>query len=422
MQKLLKSKILEIAKMLGISEASIDLAHIAPLTTHTKLPDTSCTLIKADNLTALNYLLAQGNGNIGFCYIDPPYNTGNTFVYHDKRQGGSDSIWGRHHDWMAFMLPRLVATQMLLSETGVIAISIDDYEYAHLKILMDAIFGEQNYISTLVICRSKNGKGSRANVAVNHEYVVLYGKSEGAELRGIEDQDLDRYNKEDEHGKFSTDGLFRKKGDASKREDRPNMFYPLYYSQDGRVYTEKSDDSLREAWPIDSNGIERRWLWGPEKAAAESWKLYASANGVIYVKNYSSPNKRIKIRSLLDKQEYLNDRAAKEIKSIFGEKIFETPKPIQLIMDLIDCCSQPETIILDYFAGTGTTAHANFLVNKKTGANRRCILVEHEHLIKSAHSASTAGFQTTADIAEFRLNHIRNEDSHFNFSTLKLDD
>ncbi|NMX79884.1 site-specific DNA-methyltransferase [Pseudomonas sp. WS 5503] len=415
----LKSRIVEIAKNLGISDHQLPLELSNPPVAH--LAEEQCTLIKADNLTALSWLLDQNKRDIDFCYIDPPYNTGSTFVYHDKRQAKSASIWSKHHDWLAFMLPRLVATQLLLADDGVIAISIDDYEYPYLKILMDSVFGENNYIATLVVCRSKNGKGSKANVAVNHEYVLLYGKSEQSTLRGVEDQDLEKYNKEDEHGRFTIDGLFRKKGDASKREDRPNMFYPLYYSQDGKVYASKISEDLREAWPVDSKGAERRWLWGPEKAQSESWKLYASPKGVIYVKNYSAPNKRIKIRSILDKPEYLNDRASREVKSIFGERVFETPKPINLIMDLIDCCSSPEATVLDYFAGTGTTAHACHLLNKNKSANRKCILVEHNHFINKSHTANAAGFKTTADITEFRLNKLSEDDQSFNFSTQEIE-
>jgi adenine-specific DNA-methyltransferase len=109
-----------------------------------------------------------------FCYIDPPYNTGQQFVYPDLFSATEeDGLWGRHLGWMEFMLPRLVASHGLLMDTGIMAISIDDYEYANLKLLMDAIFGEDNYIATLVIMRSKNGKGSKPHVAVNHEYVCL---------------------------------------------------------------------------------------------------------------------------------------------------------------------------------------------------------------------------------------------------------
>lgn len=138
---------------------------------------------------------------------------------------------------MSFMLPRLTLAHGLLRDDGIIAISIDDYEYAHLKIMMDTIFEEENYIATLVVCRSKNGKGGRANVAVNHEYVLVYGKTPSALLHGIAESDSGKYDREDEHGRFTIDGLFRKKGDASLREDRPNLFI--------RFTTLKMDRSMR---------------------------------------------------------------------------------------------------------------------------------------------------------------------------------
>lgn len=330
-------------------------------------------------------------------------------------------MWGKHHDWLAFMLPRLVAVHMLLKSDGVIAISIDDYEYAHLKILMDAVFGCEKYIATLVICRSKNGKGSKQNVAVNHEYVLLYGKTERVAISGLAETESKIYEKKDEYGEFTIDGLFRKKGDASLKEDRPNMHYPLYYADDGQVFAENNRDNLSVVLPMDSKGVERRWLWGLEKAKAESWKLYASKNGVIYVKNYKSLDKKVKLRSILDSADYLTDKATTELKNVFGEKVFETPKPVSLIRDLIDCCSSPDATILDFFAGTGTTAEAVWELNKRDGTNRKVILVEQNHPIKDLHVAKKNGFTYTSDLAEFRLNAIKNRDQEFNFSVFPYD-
>lgn len=382
--------------------------------------DTECTLIKADNLLALSVLCLQEEVKVDFCYIDPPYNTGSSFVYDDKMRINRGGIWGRHHDWMAFMLPRLIRAHHLLCPDGVIAISIDDYEYAHLKILMDCIFEEKNYIATLVVCRSKNGKGGKANVAVNHEYVLIYGKSSGSLLHGIAERNTEKYDREDEHGKYAIDGLFRKKGDASLREDRPNMFYPLYCSVDGTVYTEKTDVHLREVWPVDSKGIERRWLWGKNKATSDAWKLYASKGGIVYVKNYTSDSKRIKIRSIFDKLGYLTDRATIEIKQIYGEKVFETPKPIELIKDLIECCSGMNAVVLDFFAGTGTTAEGVHELNKNTNASRKVILVEQPYPIDFGHTAKDKGFEKISDITEFRLKMIQRNNIKFQYSIFEL--
>jgi adenine-specific DNA-methyltransferase len=408
-----EKKVSSLAQMLGLGRVeSIPLS----LATLDGILNAECALVKADNLAALCALNRQDEFKIDFCYIDPPYNTGSTFVYDDKRRINRGGLWGRHEDWMTFMLPRLTLAHGLLRNDGIIAISIDDYEYAHLKILMDAVFDEENYIATLIVCRSKNGKGGKANVAVNHEYVLVYGKTSESLLHGIAESDTEKYDREDEHGQFTIDGLFRKKGDASLREDRPNLYYPLYYAQDGSVYADKINDHLHEVFPMDSKGVERRWLWGREKAKAESWKLYASKGGVIYVKNYNSDSKRIKIRSIFDKLGYLTDRATTEIKEIYGDKVFETPKPLELIKDLIECCCAKNAVILDFFAGTGTTAHAAYELNRTTNAYRKTILVEHPHPVSSTHMAGKNGFETTADITEFRLKKIRKDDPSFVYS------
>ena len=374
---------------------------------------------RIDNLELLRRMVAAG-GVVDFCYIDPPYNTGNEFVYHDSRRSKADGIWGVHYPWMQFMLPRLTYAQAVLAQGGLIAISIDDYAVSHLRILMDSVFGEDNYIGSLVVCRSKNGRGSKKNIATMHEYVVIYGRSGEASLIGLKEQDERQYEKTDSFGSFTLDGLFRKKGDASLREDRPNMFYPLYYGEDGRVFAERMSPALQEVWPRDSKGIDRRWLWGKEKAAEESWRLYASKSGVIYVKNYQHPDKRVKLRSILSKPEYLTDAATREVKQVFGEKLFDTPKPLTLIRDLIDTCAGPNATILDFFAGSGTTAHAVAAMNEEEGAGRSIILVEHEGEIPRSHAAAGAGFSSTADLTAFRLNWITKRYPSFSYSIIPV--
>jgi adenine-specific DNA-methyltransferase len=414
--KELNGRINAIASLMGISnvETVSDLHRPKGLD-----EEVDCVLFRGDNLDTLSCLLKDGVETIDFCYIDPPYNTGQDFIYKDKRSKLSDGLWGKHHDWLAFMLPRIVSAHALLKSSGVIAISIDDYEYSHLKILMDCVFGPESYIASLIVCRSKNGKGSKRNVAVNHEYVLLYGKTVDASFSGLAESEDKIYNKEDEFGQFTLDGLFRKKGDASLKEDRPSMYYPLYYSVDGTVFTEKLHKDLSEVYPHDSAGVARRWLWGIDKANVDSWKLYASKNGVIYVKNYKSKDKKIKLRSILDDPRYLTDRATTEIKLLFGEKVFETPKPLALIRDLVDCCSPDDAIILDFFAGTGTTAEAVWDLNKRDGARRKTLLVEQNYLIDEKHVARKSGFMFTADITEFRLKSMQARDHNYKFSVMQ---
>lgn len=378
-----------------------------------------CLLLTGENLHILGGLASKESENVDFIYIDPPYNTAQEFIYSDNKTRPSDTVWGKHHDWLAFMLPRIIAGRELLKDSGVMAISIDDFEYAHLKILMDLVFRSRNYIGTMIVCRSKNGRGSKHHLAVNHEYVLLYGKTNKVVLNGIAECESKIYNKKDEYGEYKIDGLFRKKGDDSLKEDRPNMHFPLYYSDDGKVYVDPVHENLKMCLPRDTKGIDRRWLWGIEKTRTESWKLFASKTGTIYVKNYKSANKRVKLRSILDKPEYLSARATTELKQIYGgEKVFETPKPLGLLRDLIGACAPTDGLILDFFAGTGTTAEAAWQLNQDDGGKRKVVLIEQDHLISKDHVAAKRGFKRLSDLAEFRLKAIQERDPNYRYLSL----
>lgn len=379
------------------------------------LDEVDANLISSDNLDVLLNFYNHQKPRFDFCYIDPPYNTGQKFIYSDSFVGSSTNLWGAHSAWLSFMLPRLYLVREILNEDGILAVSIDDYEFHRLKVLLDKIFGEHNCLATIIVNRSKNGKGSMIGVAANHEYVLIYGKSSKSRLLGLPEGRTEEYDKVDEHGAYKIDGLFRKKGDASLRQDRPKMYFPLYYSVNGIVSTVRTVDCDKEVFPVDSAGIERRWLWGQSKTAEESWKLYASKSGVVYVKNYLTPEKRVKIRSIWDDVGYLTERATKEIKEIYGEKVFETPKPLKLIEHLIQCCAKSNAVVLDFFAGTGTTAHAIYNLNITEGANRKVVLVEQNLASPKDHIATKSGFHTLSEITATRLNHIKKLDKSYRF-------
>ncbi|HDX8574977.1 site-specific DNA-methyltransferase [Klebsiella oxytoca] len=382
------------------------------------LGSTSSSIYIGDNLTYLQEFSKTSPETIDFCYIDPPYNTGNKIIYHDNRKSVSSDIFGLHNEWMSFLLPRLFHAHKMLKDTGIIAISIDDYEFAHLKILMDKIFGEDNFIGNIVVCRSKNGKGSKRNIASAHEYLLVYGKSDKAELSGQPD-DKSLYDKVDCFGEYRIDGMFRKKGDSSLRTDRPNMFYPLYFNPSTGEVQVEPEFGLKTVYPIDSKGIERRWLWSKETARERSWELFASKNGVVYVKNYSSSHKRIKVRTLWNDSSFYTERATNEITKIFGSKVFDTPKALNYIMSIINCMAKPDALILDFFAGSGTTAHAAAVLNSLDGGSRKTILMESNHPITKTHIAFKSGFKTISDITISRLNYI--SDSYPEFKYEKID-
>ncbi|MDO7440344.1 site-specific DNA-methyltransferase [Acinetobacter baumannii] len=378
------------------------------------------TLFLGDNLISLKKLFLNGSEIVDLCYIDPPYNTGSNFIYDDNRKSLEVGLFGSHEAWIQFMLPRLVIVRELLKESGVIAISIDDYEFPYLKILMDRIFGEKNFIGNIVVCRSKNGKGSKKNLASTHEYLLIYGKSNKTVLRGESDEDT-IYDKADAYGQYRIDGLFRKKGEGSLKSDRPLMAFPLY----ANLETGEVSVDPREGWekvlPQDSKGVDRRWLWGETTTRERIWQLYSSKNGVIYVKNYAgkeSGQKRKKMRTIWNDPSFYTERATNEITSIFGKKIFDTPKPIEFIKKIIDGMCEENALILDFFAGSATTAHAVYELNKMNGANRKCILMESTDQIPSSHLAYSAGYKKIADISIARLEYIRNKDNDFKFNVL----
>lgn len=421
MSSLLDKKISLLTKNLGIQSPRDFLTYsrpiVSPIQSNASMPDAQ--LLVGDNLGYLRELAESSAEKFDVCYIDPPYNTGSKFIYEDNRRSNRHPIFGSHEAWISFMLPRLFLAKELLKSTGVIAISIDDYEAHYLKFLMDRVFGEENFICNVVVCRSKNGKGSKRNVATNHEYLLIYGKSSEASLNG--ELDDSEYNKTDEFGAFRVDGLFRKKGDASLRSDRPNMYYPVYYDgMTGKVSIEPVDGwSL--AYPKDSKGIERRWLWGKETAKERQHELFASKNGVIYVKNYAGncdSEKRKKIRTIWSETNFYTERATNEVTKIFGSKIFDTPKPTEFIKKIIDICGDSNSLILDFFAGSATTAQAAYELNTIDSGMRKCVLMEIDAPINHEHPARKLGFEKISDITLARLMKIKEEDSNFSFDCI----
>jgi len=371
-----------------------------------------------DNLSHLTTLANTFRETVDLCYIDPPYNTGNKFLYNDSRKGECEGFFGIHNSWMRFMLPRLALAKEIMKRSGVIAISIDDNEFAYLKIIMDTVFGGCNFIGTIVVCRSKNGKGSNKNIAPTHEYLLVYGKSDESKLYGNQD-DSNVYDKKDIHGSYKVDGLFRKKGEASLRSDRPNMYYPLYSNPITGEVSVNASPGLIEVFPVDSKGVERRWLWSKETARMRSWQLYSSKKNVIYVKNYSTEGKRIKIRTFWDNAEFYTEKATNEITQIFGNKIFDTPKPLGFIKAIIDSMAKPDAVILDFFAGSGTTAHAAALLNAIDNGSRKTILIENNTDIPVSHIAYKNGFNKISDITNARLEKIHGQNESFKYSVYK---
>lgn len=421
MSTLTRKKISKLAKTLGLNvEHDVPTNKDSAYCVNKFLQGQSDTqFFIGDNLAFLQELAIHSSQVVDVCYIDPPYNTGSKFIYQDTRKSSNHPLFGSHAAWMSFMLPRLFWAKELLKTSGVITISIDDYEVAYLKLLMDRIFGEENFIASVIVCRSKNGKGSKKNVATNHEYLLVYSNSSDASLIGEVDESA--YPKSDEYGSFRTDGLFRKKGDASLRTDRPNMYYPLYFDGISGKVSVDPIEGWEVVYPTDSKGTERRWLWGRETARNRQWQLFASKRGVIYVKNYASQGnepKRRKIRTIWSDTSFYTERATNEITEMFGSKIFDTPKPIDFIKKIIDVCGEKDAVVLDFFAGSGTTAHAVYSLNKGDSGSRKCLLMEKDIPVPDNHAAKKAGYEKISDIVTARLNKIKEFDEGYSFTCI----
>lgn len=362
--------------------------------------DGNITLIEADNLAALTLLQLTHRGRVDVIYIDPPYNTGNNdFIYNDARKSSIADIEGasvedyeakldgkarnigkddpeRHSLWLSFMEKRLFLAKELLSENGIIFVSIDDNEQARLKMLMDEVFGEQNFVSSF-IWKSKSGGGNDSSIMVSeHEYILVFAKDKGsAHVLSYNDPKLiNGYTEADEfvttRGKYKIEALYRSS---------------LSFS-DSLVYPIKSPDGTN-IWPNDSNpeSTKHIWRWSKEtfeRKASEGRVLFKQTkNGWrVFSKQYMNENddgspRHQKIRSVIDSIPGRN--GSEEITRILHQKAFNNPKPINLIKRLIGSIDNQNAIILDFFAGSGTTGQAVAELNKEDGGSRQCILVTH---------------------------------------------
>lgn len=345
-------------------------------------------IIRGDNLEALKALLPKYEGRVKCIYIDPPYNTGNEgWVYNDNVNDPKIKKWlgevvgkegedlSRHDKWLCMMYPRLKLLRKLLSDEGAIFISIDDNELYSLKYICDEIFGSSNYIS--VITRPTGTHTGVVNRAIvgESDYILVYAKKlSSATIDGLPltEKDTKIYDMEDEHGRFLIRPL-RRTGGENRREDRPNMYFPITAPDGTQIY------------PIGPTGYESRWICNPEgyeyfkRENRIYWKQIVDGGETkwqVYQKFYLEDKKRA-VSNLWDDLEG-NKKATRDVRAVFAEEdmSFDFPKPVQLIERIIQIANDESAIVLDSFAGSGTTAHAVLNMNKADGGNRKFILVE----------------------------------------------
>lgn len=353
-------------------------------------------IIHGDNLLALKSLLPQYEGRVKCIYIDPPYNTGNeNWVYNDNVNDPRIKKWlgdvvgkegedlSRHDKWLCMMYPRLKLLQRLLAEDGAIFISINDVELAHLKNILDEIFGRLNFI-TIIPKKGSGGRQDSKHFAVIHEYVVCYAKNTDQYVSGriVNEKDILEYPFVDELGRRYKTQLLRKWGDSSLREDRPNLYYPIYYDENSKtVDVVRNHTEDIEIYPMINAQTCGRWRWKRELMKAE-----LVAGNVVVVKKKGEYKAYEKIYKPEDEEvqtkpyfTWIDDigTGKKTLKNIFNGEPFEYPKAVELIKRLISM-STPcnDAIILDSFAGSGTTAQAVLEMNKADGGKRKFICIE----------------------------------------------
>ncbi|MDR1289853.1 MAG: site-specific DNA-methyltransferase [Planctomycetaceae bacterium] len=391
--------------------------------------------ITGDNLEALRHLQNAYAGKIKMIYIDPPYNTGKEFTYNDEFEFddkelekvlGYDnneiarlkSIQGKssHSAWLMFMYPRLKFAQKLLTDDGVIFVSIDDNEHANLKLLMDDIFGEGNFVSSAIIITNRSGR-DYGGIAQTHDYLVIYTKNCGTELNMIEGNGKE-YDYYDENGGFNLMEL-RNRNVIFNDKNRPNLCYPFFVNPDNKDENNlleislESKDGFVEVMPLKSQGIQTVWRWGKEKSLTNlnkeiKGKLKQDGGFMIVQKSRISSKRQ---RSLWDEKEFVNERGSESLKELFGSSYFSYPKSPYLLKRIIQLATLPNTndIILDFFSGSGTTAHATMQLNAEDNGNRKFILVQLDEPINPNSEAYNAGYKTIDEIARERIKRAANK-------------
>ena len=368
--------------------------------------------ISGDNLDALKHLLKSYSGQVKCIYIDPPYNTGSDgFVYNDKFNFTTDQLQTKlgvseekakrildlctrgsasHSAWLMFMAPRLILAHELLSDDGIICISIDDNEQANLKLLCDNIFGEENFESNTCIVVNPGGRDYK-QVAITNEYLLIYLNDE-TEIFEIPKDEPFQY--EDSLGGYNFREL-RNRNPKFNSQNRPNLFYPFYVNPNKKTKDEYcavslvQDESYNiEIKPYNSNGDESVWRWGISKAKENIVKDDLDKSQIlakqkkdggwnIYEKNRKST---MKVKSLWGNKEDISMRTedgTKEVRKLFDNKtVFDHPKPIELAKRVALMGTTTDSIILDFFSGSASTAHAIMKLNSEDCGKRKYIMVQ----------------------------------------------
>lgn len=448
---------------------------LRPCVAESKDWDTTENLyIEGDNLEVLKLLQESYLGKVKMIYIDPPYNTGNDFIYADdfmrsqeeenEQMGMYDEDENRlfkntdtngrfHSDWCSMIYSRLMLARNLLTDDGVVFISIDDNEQENLKKCCDEVFGESNFVGKIAVVNNLKGRNDRKDIATCHEYILIYGKSEfAANGMPLTDEQKAQFDKVDENGSAYQLRDLRKRGRPDRREDRPNMYFPIYYNLETKKCSLVEEPNAVAIYPIRGDGSDGRWRWGKERVAANlailepRYSSIAKRWGIehrVYLNPSLNPvnldeedtedtERSSKSKSFWIGGELSNDVGRRQLKTIFGAAYFDYPKSIDYILNTIYMGSDSDSIILDFFSGSATTAHAVIQLNAEDGGHRKFIMVQLPEKCDEASEAYKAGYKNICEIGKERIRRagdkIKSEsptttqDLDIGFRVLKLDD
>lgn len=352
-------------------------------------------VIHGDNLEALKALMPYYVGKVKCIYIDPPYNTGNEkWVYNDKVNspkikkwfgkvvGGQSADLCRHDKWLCMMYPRLKLLRDLLAEDGVIFISIDDNEHCSMRGIADEIFGNENFLANLVWANKEGGGSSDSkNFRIKHEYIVVYSKNiDSISIKGVDIGNRDRYKQGDEYESIRGPYYLQKLGMGTIQYST-SLDYAIQAPDGTKIFPKDNNNGKKACWRWSQKKLE----WGLKEKFIEFKK---DKNGIwqVYTKQYLNCDNEGKVIERKQRpfgviDEHSSTQAAKAMQELFDSNIFSYSKPVSLIKYLISLVSGGEDIILDSFAGSGTTGHAVLDLNKEDGGERKFILVELEEKI-----------------------------------------
>lgn len=418
--------------------------------------------IEGDNLDVLKLLQESYLNKIKMIYIDPPYNTGNdSFIYpddyktnkdqYDEEVGAIDESGyimfkntetnGRFHSsWCSMMYPRLKLARNLLSEDGVIFISIDDHEVDNMKKICDEVFGGSNFVSTFIVTSAPAGTQSAVNVSIQHSYCICYAKS-FSKIRFLvkrtQEELANRYSDSDEKGNFYCERLW-KRGVGGRKEDVPSLHFPVYFHPETNkilIDVEYNDeDGFVKIIPYHTEGVLGRWTWSREsmiskrenlivKKVAGEWKLHK--------KVYDCEETGKLPFSIIGADVGRTEIGGIEVKNIFnGKKLFEYPKSVIFVKHFLKFMQSDGYTVLDFFSGSATTAHAVMQLNAEDGGKRKFIMVQLPEVCDEKSEAYKTGYKNICEIGKERIRRAGKKiveetgkkDLDIGFRVLKLDE